>query len=92
MVDGSDQELSYVVVKFIFVAWLLNEHWNWTAWESQPIWPPSHINPSASYWESVCIVDFDYTYYKCPNPDVGSAEQELINIFEHKLYLFYINL
>ena len=27
------------------------------------------------------------TYYKCSNPDV-STEQELINIFEHKIYSF----
>ena len=26
------------------------------------------------------------TYYKCSNTDVGSTEQELINILEHKIY------
>ena len=31
------------------------------------------------------------TSYKCSNPDVGSTEQELINVFEHKIYTFYIN-
>ena len=32
------------------------------------------------------------TYYKCSDPDIGSTEQELINIFKHKVYTFYINL
>ena len=29
---------------------------------------------------------------KCSNTDVGYTEQELINIFKHKVYIFYINL
>ena len=32
------------------------------------------------------------TYYKCSNIGVGSIEQELINIFKHKIYSFYIHL
>ena len=31
-------------------------------------------------------------YYKCSNPNVGSTEQELIDIFEHKIYSFLLNL
>ena len=33
----------------------------------------------------------DSTYYMCSNPDVGSTEQELINIFEHQIYAFYLH-
>ena len=34
----------------------------------------------------------DSTYYKCSNTDVGSTKQELIIIFEHKIYQFNTNL
>ena len=34
----------------------------------------------------------NYTYYKCSNTYVGYTEQELIKMFKHKVYAFYIHL
>ena len=33
----------------------------------------------------------DSTYYKFSNTEVGSTKQELVNIFKHIIYLFYIH-
>ena len=33
----------------------------------------------------------EFTYHMCSNTDVGSTEQELVSIFENKIYSFYIH-
>ena len=46
-------------------------------------WLPNNVNKNTTQ---------EYTYYKCSYPDVGYTEQELINVFEHKIYSYEWNL
>ena len=48
--------------------------------------PPNSATDSASSLPNASV---ESTYYNCSNSDIGSTEQELINIFEHKVYTFY---
>ena len=42
-------------------------------------------------WPYIMLI-IDSMYYNLSNTDIGSTEQELINILEHKVYTFKIYL